>query len=199
MNALLCLLLVGLGDPPPAPSRPLAVQLAFSKQAAAEPFTGRVFLLASREPIKGTPPRQSWFKPFPFFAQDVRNWRPDEPLTFQPQYAFPHAFDKLPAEKFYFQAVLDLDRGGQNCLTAPGNVYSKAMVVDAKSPAVGPLSLVLDQVVPQNRFQETERVKLVDIDSKLLSQFHGKPVRLRGRGAAQVVRRRADATLSRHL
>jgi pimeloyl-ACP methyl ester carboxylesterase len=177
MSPLLCLFLVGLQ--PPAESPPLAVQLSFSKKVAAEPFTGRVFLIASRSPISGVPPRQAWFKPFPFFAQDVRDWRPDEPLKFQPQHAFPIAFDKLPAEKFYLQAVMDRDHGSQNCLTAPGNLYSKSVMLDPKMPTTGPLTFVLDEVVPERDFKETERVKLAEMDSKLLSQFHGKPMTLR--------------------
>lgn len=177
MSALLCLFLVGLQ--PPIESPPLSVQLSFSKKVAAEPFTGRVFLIASRSPISGAPPRQSWFKPFPFFAQDVRDWRPDEPLTFQPQHAFPMTLDKLPAEKFYLQAVMDRDQGSQNCLTAPGNLYSKSVMLDPKAPTSGPLTFVLDEVVPDRSFKETERVKLAELDSKLLSQFHGKPIKLR--------------------
>src|SRR5437667_7625307 len=93
---------------PPVESRPIAVRLTFSKEVAAEPFTGRVFLVASRSEIKTGPPRQNWFRPVPFFAQDVRDWRPDEPLKFQPQHAYPKPLDKLPAEKFYLQAVMDL-------------------------------------------------------------------------------------------
>jgi S-formylglutathione hydrolase FrmB len=179
MHALLGLYVLAIGQAPPVESRPLTVQLSFSKQAVAEPFTGRVFLLASRSAIDGAPPRQSWFKPFPFFAQDVRDWRPDEPLTFRPQHAFPVTLDKLPAEKFYLQAVLDRDQGGQSSLNAPGNVYSKAIVLDPKAPPTGPLTFVLDRVVPERRFAETERVKLVEMDSKFLSKFHGKPMKLR--------------------
>jgi hypothetical protein len=177
MNALLCLFFVAVQ--PQVDSKPLAVQMTFGKKAAAEPFTGRVFLIASRSSISGAPPKQPWFKPFPFFAQDVRGWRPEEPLVFQPQHAFPMTLDKLPAEKLYLQAVMDLDRGGQHPLTAPGNLYSKSIVLDPKSPPDGPLSFVIDQVVPERRFEETDRVKLVDIESKLLTQFHGVPIRLR--------------------
>jgi S-formylglutathione hydrolase FrmB len=179
LNALLCLFLVGPGAPTLPESPPLTVQLTFSEKAANESFTGRVFLLASRSAIKDAPPRQSWFKPFPFFAQDVRDWRPGESLAFRPQHSYPVPLDKLPAEKFYLQAVMDRDRGGQHCLTAPGNLYSKAIVLDPKTPPTEPLAFVLDQVIPERRFEESDHVKLVDIDSKLLGKFHGKTVRLR--------------------
>jgi hypothetical protein len=177
MNSLVCLLALGLATPPPNPA--LAVQVSFAKTVSAEPFTGRVFLIASREPIKGAPPKQRWFTPFPFFAQDVKGWRPDQPLAFRPDHAFPTEWDQLPREKFYLQAVMDLDRGGQNSLTAPGNAFSKAVAVDLTAPPAGPVALLIDQIIPERLFEEKERIKLVDIESKLLSQFHGKPVRLR--------------------
>src|SRR5262249_15643344 len=99
--------------------------------------------------------------------------------TFKPQHAFPMTLDKLPAEKFYLQAVIDRDQGGQNCLTAPGNLYSKAIMLDPKAPPDGPLNFVIDQAIAERSFKETDRVKLVDIPSKLLSDFHKKPIRLR--------------------
>src|SRR5439155_5547633 len=44
--------------------------------------------------------------------------------------------------------------------------------------ASGPVKLVIDHLYPQRKFEESERVKLLDIESPLLSKFHGKPVRL---------------------
>jgi hypothetical protein len=179
MHALFCFLILAQALQTSAPSRPLEIQIRFSKQVAAEPFTGRVFLIASRQPIKAAPPRQSWLKPFPFFAQDVRNWRADEPLKFQPTTCFPQGLDILPAEKFYLQAVMDRDQGGQSSLSAAGNLYSKAVLLDPNTPPTGPLCFVVDQAIPERRFEETERVKLAEVESKLLSQFHHRPVRLR--------------------
>ena len=104
---------------------PVKFQLQFTKNVSESPFTGRVFVIASKQSIQNGPLKQSWFKPEPFFAQDVKNWQPGEPLTFQPQYHFPQSLEKLAAGKYYLQAVMDLDRGGQNALTAPGNAYNK--------------------------------------------------------------------------
>jgi pimeloyl-ACP methyl ester carboxylesterase len=39
--------------------------------------------------------------------------------------------------------------------------------------------LTIDQVVKETPFKETTRVKRVDIESKLLTAFHGKPTRMR--------------------
>lgn len=172
-------ILLGAGLALTPHSIPPPIQVTFTKGVAAEPFTGRVFVLASRRPIADTPPRLNWFTLNPFFAQDVRGWRPGTPLRFEPGFAFPHALDRLPREKLYVQAVLDLDRGGQNPLTAPGNGYSKPVVVDLRQPPTRPVSLVIDRTIPERPFKETDRVKLFEIDSKLLTAFHGKPMRLR--------------------
>ena len=158
---------------------PIEIRLTFPKQALATPFTGRVFVVASKPEIGAGPARINWFKPEPFFAQDVKNWMPDSSLTFQATHAFPAPLAKLPPGKYHVQAVLDRDLGGQSCMASPGNLFSKPVVAEL-DPANGiALSLTVDQVVPPRKFEEKPRVKLVDIESKLLSDFHSKPMRLR--------------------
>ena len=158
---------------------PLKFQLQFTQKVSDAPFTGRVFVVASKQPIKDSPFRQNWFKPEPFFAQDVKKWRPGEPLAFQPQHHFPKNLDTLANGKYYLQAILDLDQGGQNALSAPGNAYSKPLLVDLKVKESGPISLTIDHLIADRKFAEYDRVKLVDIPSPLLSAFHGKPIHLR--------------------
>ena len=165
-------------EQPAAALRPVEFRLTFTNKVTAD-FTGRVFVAASRQPLKDGPLRQSWFKPEPFFAQDVSNWKPGTPLAFHPAYHFPYPLEKLPAGKYYIQAVMDLDRGGQNALTAAGNGFSNPHMLDLAERADGPIALTIDQVVPEKTFTENERVKLVDIESRLLTAFHGTPTRLR--------------------
>lgn len=165
--------------PPAVADAPVEIRLTFPKQALATPFTGRVFVIVSKPALGAGPARVNWLKPEPFFAQDVKNWLPDIPLLFQPIHAFPEPFAKLPAGKYHVQAVLDRDLGGQNCMTSPGNLFSKPLTVEIAPAKGAALSLTIDQVVPPRKFEEKPRVKLVDIDSKLLTQFHGKPMRLR--------------------
>ncbi len=130
-------------------SKPLEFRLTFAANISKKPFTGRIFVVASKQPIKEGPQRQNWFKPEPFFAQDVLNWKPGEPLAFQPRHYYPQPFAQLEPGKYHFQAIMDLDRGGQNALTAPGNGYSRPVELDLGSDQDGPVCLVLDHVVPQ--------------------------------------------------
>jgi hypothetical protein len=180
MNLLPLLLLgmsVGAG-PEPQTNMP-KVEITFSKSVTEKPFTGRVFVIASKSAIKGPPPSQNWFTPFPFYAQDVKDWQPDTPLVFAPTVAFPKAWGELPKEKVHLQAILDRDMGGRDSLTAPGNGYSASVLLDPAKPPTEPIRFVIDQTTVARKFIEKERVKLLEIDSKLLSDFHGKPMKMR--------------------
>jgi len=153
--------------------------LSLDAKLAKAPFSGRVFVVASRQPIKHEPPRLSWFKPEPFFAMEVQDWQAGQPLVFGRQaLGYPDPLAKLPPGKYHVQAVVDMDQGGQNCLTSPGNLFSKPMLVELPGKS-GPVALTIDQVLAPRKFQETERVKLVEIESQLLSKFHQKPMKLR--------------------
>ncbi len=164
-----------------AASMQMRVEMVFAKSVTTEPFTGRVFLIASNSAIKDgdPPPRLGWFKPYPLFAQDVRDWTPDTPLTFTPSVGHPHAWGKLPTGKYYLQAVLDRDLGGINYHASPGNGYSRAILIDPKAMPKEPIRLVIDRVVTEKKPTEKPNVKFVEIQSKLLTQFHGKPMFLR--------------------
>jgi hypothetical protein len=74
---------------------------------------------------------------------------------------------------------MDFDQGARSFSAADGNGYSKPIRLELDPRTSGPVKLRLDQVYQAPGFQETERIKLVDIESRLLSSFHGRPVRLR--------------------
>ncbi|MBI1832608.1 MAG: enterochelin esterase [Planctomycetes bacterium] len=164
----------------PQPTSALQVELSFSKAVTSDAFSGRVFVIASKRPIneKASPPGADWFRPYPFFAQEVTNWRAETPLRFQPRFGLP-AWDKLPKDKYYLQAILDRDLGGIGFHNSPGNGYSKPVLVDLNNPPKEPIHLVIDRVVAARKFEERPRVKYVEIESKLLSDFHKKPIKLR--------------------
>ena len=170
---------VGVGASVADESQPLAFRLTFAKSALPTSFTGRVFVIASKPAIGSGPARVNWFKPEPFFAMDVKDWQPDAPLTFQPKDACPAPLAKLPPGKYHVQGVIDRDLGGQNCMSSPGNLFSKPLEIELDPAKSGTIALTIDQTVAPRKFEEKPRVKLVDIESKLLSGFHKKPLRLR--------------------
>jgi len=178
-NRMLALTLVLALPRVAAADQPLEFRLTFAKSALATPFTGRVFVVASKAQLNNVPPGINWFKPEPFFAMDVKDWHSETPLAFAATHAFPQPLANLPAGKYHVQAVLDRDLGGQRCFSSPGNLYSKPAVVEFDPAKGASIALTVDQTVAARKFEEKPRVKLVDIESKLLTKFHGKPMRLR--------------------
>jgi S-formylglutathione hydrolase FrmB len=174
--ALLCLTPTTRADEP----RPLEFRLTFDKSVSAQPFTGRVYVLLSRGKMTLPPAGPNWFRPEPFFALDVKDWQPGAPLAFGAKaVGYPGPLAKLAKGKWWVTAVLDLDRGARSFSHGDGNGYSKPAQLDLDPAASGPVPLALDQVYRVPAFKETARVKLVEVESKLLSAFHGRPVRLR--------------------
>jgi hypothetical protein len=176
----LLLAIFGLTAARAAEPGPIEFHLTFDKTVSAAPFSGRVFVIVSKQAIKDLPPRPNWFNPEPFFAKDVKDWKPGETLVFKDNLiGYPGLLAKVAAREYHVQAVLDLDGGEQNPLASAGNGHSKPLRVDLDPAKSGAVKLHIDQRYPERKFSATERVKLVDIPSVLLTKFHGKPMRLR--------------------
>jgi hypothetical protein len=159
---------------------PLEFHLTFAPTVSSEPFAGRVYVMVSRQPIREMRGAPSWFNPDPLFAKDVQGWRADQPLVIgADSLAHPTPLAKMPPGPYYLQAVMDFDRGYISFATAPGNGYSKPIHKELDPAQSGIVQLRVDQVYKERPFEQSDRVKLVDIPSKLLTAFHNRPVRLR--------------------
>src|SRR5262249_6208895 len=93
--------------------------------------------------------------------------------------AFPVQLADLPKDTYSIHAVMDFNRGDRHFSTAEGNIYSTPVRRELDPQTTGPVELQLTKIYKAPAFAESERVKLVDIESKLLSEFHKRPVRLR--------------------
>jgi pimeloyl-ACP methyl ester carboxylesterase len=174
-----------------AQARPLEFRLTFDRGVSARPFTGRVYVMLFKQDVKELRPGPNWFQPDPFFARDVKDWQPGQPLVLDGKaLGFPVTMDKVPKATYSIQAVMDFDRGERGFSTAEGNGHSRTLRRELDGVASGPVELRIDQVYKAKPFQETDRVKLVDIESKLLTAFNGRSTRLR----AGVVLPRSFAT-----
>lgn len=142
------------------------------------PFTGRVLVMlgtGSGEPRFGP----NWFRPQPFFAMDVKGWRPNQPLAFQDQFSFPRPLQELTAGEYNVQAVMDFDFGAREIGAAPGNGYSSSVRMNLDPKTSGRIALKIDRLVSKRPFRESDSVKLFEMESKLLTDFHGTPTKLR--------------------
>ena len=142
-------------------------------------FSGRVFVVATKRDPGRQAFGQNWFNPEPFYAQDAIHWPAGESMVFRPTVGMPIAYDALPVGTYFLQAILDRDLGGMDPLTSSGNLFSLARKVewDPKNPTT--VELVADQTTPERSFTDKPRMKLFEIESKLLTAFHGKPMKMR--------------------
>jgi S-formylglutathione hydrolase FrmB len=177
------LLILGVGIVSLAPAsrvaaNPLTFQVTYDKSVTSTPFTGRVYVLLTRARRARPDGGPNWFKPEPFYATEVKDWLPGQPITLDDQsVSFPEGMSKLKGV-YWAQAVMDFGRG-ISYARSEGNAYGPAIEVDLGKPLARPVPLKIDQAYHEPPFKETDRVKLVDIESKLLTAFHGRPVHLR--------------------
>jgi S-formylglutathione hydrolase FrmB len=141
----------------------------------AGPFNGRVIVCLSKTSME---PRfgPNWFRPEPMFAQVVSGIKPDESIRVGDGAAhYPANVADIPAGEYFVQAVLDRNLGGRQFGSSVGNLYGDAVKVVVDRNAKGEIALVCDKVVQETPFRETETVKEVRFESKLLSAFYGRP------------------------
>ena len=132
------------------------------------------------------------------FGLDVDQWQAGRPAVFdQTIFGYPQpALADVPPGKYWVQALLHryetfqradghtvklpMDRGeGQQWNRAPGNLYSKPQQIDfdPKSNRVITLELT-EQIPPIDDPPTTKYIKHIKIQSKLLSEFWGRPMYL---------------------
>ncbi len=156
---------------------------AHSSLAGSLPVHGRLFVIlnstAEREPRFGI----GWADPKadPFFAKDIFGWNGKAALSFgEEAIGFPiESINKLAPGAYYAQALYDVDTTF-SFINAPGNFYSAPMKIEIAAGGKQSFRLTLDQRIPEEQLpQDTEYVKYVRIQSRLLSEFWKKPMYLR--------------------
>jgi hypothetical protein len=104
------------------------------------------------------------------------------------------ALKDIPAGEYYVQVLLHkyetfkrkdgkvvklpMDRGeGQQWNLAPGNIYSKPIKISINPKTVQNFSVTLDQTIPPiEEPKDTKYIKHIKIQSKLLTEFWGRPM-----------------------
>jgi hypothetical protein len=161
--------------------------VSFPGSVHPEPVTARVLLLFSQS--EGREPRYaiSFFNLQPVYAIDVNDLRPGAEVVFSPErfgspeaLAFPKNLNGLEPGTYYVQALIDLDNTRANFYSGPGNLYSRVVKCRLSGSKRKTVELVADKVVEEEPApKDTDCVKLVEIRSKLLSDFHDREIKLR--------------------
>lgn len=180
MRWVLGLLLVVSASPVASTAGDWSFEVRYASAVRAEPYTGRVLLFFTEgngEPRLGP----NWFHPEPFVGIDVHDWKPDTPLTMAHDspglLTFPKTFVDLAAKTYKVQAVARFNDWERRAGTGVGNGYST--IAEMPKEMTSPISLVIDQLVPERKFAESEWAKLCEVSSPLLTRFHGRPVSIR--------------------
>lgn len=174
------------------------VTLTLAPGVTDGPVTGRAFVIFTRD--GGTEPRLqagSYNGGVPFFGVDVSDWRPGRPATIggaTPGFPVP-ALAQMPAGEYWVQGLFVVytrvtPKHGKTIWVAwdqwegrrwnrtPGNLVSEPRRV-RWDPTRGALELTLDRRLPPVDVPpDTRWVKRVRIESRLLSDWWGRPVYL---------------------
>ncbi|AMV39071.1 alpha/beta hydrolase-fold protein [Planctomyces sp. SH-PL62] len=170
-------------DVAPVAAAPGAVfEVAYPEQVAdGRPITARVYVMLAAPGTPGEPRLgPNWFRPQPFFARDVRDWKPGESIRIDARaHGFPDSLDKLAPGAYRAQAVVRLNLDTARIGSGEGNLHGPIVEFTSPTSNEGPIKLVVDQIVAPREFKETDRIKYAELPSPLLSAFLGRPIKHR--------------------
>jgi len=176
---------------------PLRFSISIPASVRPEPFTGRVYLVITRD--SSPEPRftaGSFVRSVPFFGADVDSLAAGQAASIaDTTLGYPlRSLRDIPAGDYYVQAIGNLytqfhrsdghtiwghmdQWEGQHFATAPGNLVSDVRRVHLDPAAGYDVALSLSRVLPRVELPaDTKWVKHVKIQSALLSKFWGHPI-----------------------
>ncbi len=159
-------------------------RVVFDPAVQKDAYTGRVYVVLGRA-SRPEPRRQmgNWFAPAQTMALDVTGIAAGAAVeisgTGRGELAFPQKHEQIAAGPYWAQAVarrsLDCPAPGEGA----GDLYSKPVSVKFDSGSDGVLELRLTEVVSEPAFRDAADTKLVEMRSRLLSEFHGRDYTVR--------------------
>ena len=174
--------------------------ITFGKDKSPTPLDGRLLILIANND-KSEPRFQitDGHETQQVFGIDVENWKAGEVKTINNNNGFGYPIRNIndfPAGEYYVQVFLHqyetfkrkdghivkmpMDRGeGQQWERAPGNLYSTPIKIriDPKKKGITKIALVLNNTIPPIKEPEdTKYIKHIKIQSKLLTEFWGRPM-----------------------
>ena len=130
------------------------------------------------------------------FGMDVEGWKPGTTKLMDVQ-SIGYPIERLkdvPAGDYYVQVLLHkyetfhlktgqtvklpMDRGeGQHWNIAPGNIYSEPVKIHFDPQASNEIQLTINKIIPPiKQPEDTKYIKHIRIQSKLLTEFWGRPM-----------------------
>ncbi len=159
----------------------LSFKVTCSTSVQSKPISARVYVMLapdrpSAEPRLGP----NWFRPEPFFAMDVENWKPGEPLRIDDRaVGFPGSLNEIETGQYAIQAVVRLNRDTHRIGDGEGNAYGPIVHTKLDPKDGGTIALKVDKIVSPRAFRQSDRIKLIELPSPKLSAFHHRPIKHR--------------------
>ena len=153
-------------------------EITYDAKLHLGPLNTRVYIMLSpaagiREPRFGP----DWFNTQPFFAVEAKDWKPGEALKIaENAVGYPGPLSELKPGSYRAQAVVRLNLDTHSLGDGEGNAYGPVATIKVGEEDNAVTKLTVEKVVPPRRFRETDRIKLVDIESPILSAFHKRPI-----------------------
>lgn len=174
-------------------------EVTLPSELAKQPLDGRLLLMLSKNPT-GEPRFQisDGQETQQILGVDVNEWKPGTTVKVGVNaVGYPlETINKIKSGQYSVQALLHvyetfnrkdghvvklpMDRGeGQHWNMAPGNIYSQPVAVNFKNDASFKYNIKINKIIPPIKEPEdTKYVKHIKIQSKLLTEFWGRPMYL---------------------
>ena len=199
---VVCLLsaCLGVAQARPRPVSKLRLEISFPESQSGQPLDGHILLGISTDP--SSEPRfqlrEEEALSAQFFGLDVEGWKPGTTAVIDStSLGYPLvSLDELPAGDYYVQAVLNIyetfhradghnvklppDKGeGQKWNRKPGNLFNKPLRVHLDPQQASAVRIELtEKISPTEPPKDTQYIKHLRIESKLLTAFWGRPMYL---------------------
>ena len=176
----------------------LHFEISFTSDAHADPITGRVYVILSKNDRREPRFQTGYTNGVPFWGKNIETLKPgDSSVLDGAVFGFPlQSINDIPPGEYFVQAFINIytefkradgftlwmhndQWEGQRWNRSPGNLYSDVMNVNIDPTESKPIRLVCTNVIPEITMSaDTKFVKRVKCQSKILSDFWGQPIYL---------------------
>jgi hypothetical protein len=159
----------------------LVFDVTVAPELLSTPAKGRLYIFLIPGETRSEPRLgPDWFRPQPFFAVDVDAWKPGQTLRVDSNaVGYPGPPSELKPGRYTIQAVFRVNPDTHRIGDGEGNAYGPMIQTDVDPRNGDRVPLVVDRLVPARKFPSTDRIKLVELESPALSQFHRRPIKHR--------------------
>lgn len=151
-------------------------EVSYAPDLLKENFSGNVLLYLSKE---NKSPKDVFvgLELIPAFRIEVKDVSPTETALFNDEaISYPVALSNIERGTYYVQAVFDLNLGDASIGSSTGNLYSEPIKVTLTKDFTKVFKIEATKVIAPAVFTETDYLKELSVQSKLLSDFHKKDI-----------------------